>query len=246
MDDRPPLNNQTNTVSLEDIQPLNVNNAPPNEAFDARGEAHHINRVSVKPPPFWKSDPKLWFIQLEAQFDLSGVVQDSTKYNYVITAIDTDILTQVTDFVLNPPLNRKYECLKNRLINIYSESSEKKLRKLLSAISLGDRKPSQLVNEMSRLDGTSVSQEILKTLWLQHLPTQVQSVLATSSDTLENLSLMADKIAEIEQPQAFAVSQNNSNLVEVVQKLSKEVEELRRSRDRSLSRPVSTPCPNTQ
>lgn len=188
----------------------------------------YVSRVAIKPPPFWKSDPKLWFIQLEAQFELSHIVLDGTKYNHVLSAIDTDILTQVTDFLINPPQLGKYEGIKNRLISIYSDSSEKKLRKLLSETSLGDRKPSQLLNEMTRLGGSSVSQEILKTLWLQHLPTQIQSVLAASSDSLENLSKMADKIAEIEQPQSFAVAtDNHSNLVDLVQKLAQQVEELK-------------------
>lgn len=169
----------------------------------------YVSKVAIKPSPFWKSDPKLWFIQLEAQFELSHIVLDSTKYNHVLSAIDTDILTQVTDFLINPPQLGKYERIKNRLISIFSDSSEKKLRKLLSETSLGDRKPSQLLNEMTRLGGSSVSQEILKTLWLQHLPTQIQSVLEASSDSLENLSKMANKIAEIEQPQSFAVAADN-------------------------------------
>jgi len=40
-----------------------------------------VNRISIKVPPFWKVDPKLWFIQLEAQFELAHITVDQTKYN---------------------------------------------------------------------------------------------------------------------------------------------------------------------
>lgn len=207
--------------------------------------ARQVDRVSIKLPPFWKNDPKLWFIQLEAQFDLSNIVVDSTKYNYVVSAVDTEILTQVADFVTNPPATNKYEGIRSRLIDIYSESSEKKLRKLLSEVSLGDRKPSQLLNEMSRLGGSAVSEEILRTLWMQLLPSTVQSVLTTSSDSLENLAKMADKICEIDQPRVYATQTDDSTLLNMVKKLSEQVEELKTTqshqtahyhRDRSSSR----------
>ncbi|CAG9820036.1 unnamed protein product [Phaedon cochleariae] len=211
--------------------------------------AAQVDRVSVKLPPFWKNDPKLSFIQLEAQFQLSGINRDITKYNHVVSAIDTEILQQVADFVTNPPITHKYEGIKDRLINTFSDSNERKLRKLLSEIELGDKKPSQLLNEMIRLGSNSIPADLTKTLWMQRLPTHIQSVLTTSSDSIENLAKMADKIAEIEQPRTFAVEQNQNNLTGVIQQLVQEIAELKanynnldnsggsRTRSRSLSRP---------
>lgn len=193
---------------------MNVN--PPASASTNGNPEHLVDRVTIRPPPFWRADPKLWFVQLEAQFEISRITVDSTKYNYVVSAIDTDILTQIADFLLNPPTENKYEELKIRLIDIYSESNEKKLRKLLSEVSLGDKKPSQLLAEMSKLGGTSISQEVFRTLWMQHLPTHIQSVLTTSSDPLEKAK-MADKISETD----------SSNLAAAIEKLSKEVEQLK-------------------
>lgn len=188
-------------------------------------------RVSIKPPQFWRVDLKLWQIQLEAQFQIANVVQDTTKYNYVISTITTDIpqiITQVADFVVNPPVRNKYEEIKARLIDIYSDSNEKKLRKLLNEVSLGDKKPLQLLVEMSRLGGTAISQEVMKTLWMQHLPTNIQSVLTASSDSLDSFARMADRISEIEQPKAYSVAQdNNDNLAAAIEKLTRQVAELK-------------------
>lgn len=220
-------------------------------------QPQQINRVAMKPPPFWKSEPKLWFIQLEAQFDIAGITSDSTKYNYVISAIDTELLMHVTDFVTTPPTTDKYEGIKNKLIDSYSDSSEKNLRKLLSELDLGDRKPSHLLSEMTRLGGTSVTQELLKSLWLQRLPSQTQAILAMSNDPLPKLAQMADKITEIQQPQTFAVAANpaTNDMALTIERLGKQVEELRtsfqrssRHRRRSRSRPPNrsgTPVGNS-
>ncbi|GFS39777.1 hypothetical protein NPIL_12821 [Nephila pilipes] len=42
-----------------------------------------ITRVSIKPPPFRKPDTKIWFLQLETQFQNAAVTADQTKYDYV-------------------------------------------------------------------------------------------------------------------------------------------------------------------
>jgi hypothetical protein len=58
-----------------------------------------VSRVSLKIPPFWKSNPALWFKQLESQFINCGIVQDSTKYHAVVAAIESNILSEVSDVI---------------------------------------------------------------------------------------------------------------------------------------------------
>lgn len=94
---------------------------------------------------------------------------------------------------------------------------------------------------MSQLGSLSVSSELLKTLWLQRLPTTMQSILATSEDSLPNLARMADKISEIEQPQTYAVSSDavNKNMAETIKQLTEEIAELKssfRKQQRSTSK----------
>lgn len=209
-----------------------VQTAAQQETGEQSNTQQQVDKVSIKAPPFWKAEPRVWFIQLEAQFDLGGITQDTTKYNYVISAISTEVLTQVADFVTAPPAQNKYPELKKKLISLYSDSDEKRFRKLLSDMELGDRKPSQLLNEMVRLAGKSVSEQLLRTLWMARLPHQTQAVLTTSNDNLCNLAKMADKMAEIEQPRSYAVAsaprhQEYEEMTGVIHKLSLEVAELR-------------------
>lgn len=210
-----------------------------------------IARVSVKVPSFWKPDPKIWFIQLEAQFRNAGITSDQTKYDYVVSSIEADILTRVTDILLDPPQDDKYNAIKNRLISLYSETETQQIQKLLSEMELGDKKPSQLLCEMRNLAGTKVTDPFLKTLWLQRLPVNMRSILSVSSDDLSNLASMGDKIWELNpvSPQISNVISDgvDQNTIKSLQKqmseLTMEVSRISRNqqrgsfnRDRSKSR----------
>ncbi|XP_035209051.1 uncharacterized protein LOC118183563 [Stegodyphus dumicola] len=134
----------------------------------------NISRVFVKPYPFWKVNPTLWFAQLEAQFDIARITVDSTKFNRVISAIESDILNSVCDIVLHPPETGKYDALKTRLIELHSESEESMIRTLLQRLELSDQRPSQLLCRMRNVAG----EPLLKSLWISRLPQNIQSILA--------------------------------------------------------------------
>ncbi|XP_067128371.1 uncharacterized protein [Centruroides vittatus] len=210
--------------------------------------AVNVTWVAVKPPPFWKPNPTLWFVQLEAQFAISGISADSTKFNHVISAIESDVLNSVSDLILQPPASEKYEALKKRLIDLHSESQESKIRMLLQGLELGDQHPSQLLTRMRALAGETVGEPLLKSLWLSRLPANTQSILAALSEELPKLATIADKISDLTITQSVnsASSQqltHPSSLELQIEQLTKQVTELlaivhrERSRERNNTRP---------
>lgn len=162
-----------------------------------------VSHVAVKIPPLWKSNIKLWFIQLESNFELAKITNDATKYNHLITAIDPETLTAVSDILFSPPETNKYETLKERLIAEFSASENEQIRRLISELHLGNDKPSHMLRKMRELGGSNVKDDFLKTLWFQRLPPEIQTILSISSESLDNLAKMADKIADVR-----AVSEN--------------------------------------
>ncbi|GFU54985.1 uncharacterized protein NPIL_505081 [Nephila pilipes] len=88
---------------------------------------NQITHVAVKPSPFWKHKSALWFVRLETQFDLAKISLNTTNFNYVLSAVDSDILDSVSDLVLKPPENGRYEVLKKRSIEVHSESEASKI-----------------------------------------------------------------------------------------------------------------------
>ncbi|GFT21443.1 uncharacterized protein NPIL_426621 [Nephila pilipes] len=158
----------------------------------------HVSHVAAKLPPLWKQNIKLWFLQAEANFELSGIItNDVTKYNNVIAAIDSEILSVVSDLLFDPPHADRYTTLKNRLMQEFSDSENLQIRKLLPKLQLGDDKPSYLLRKMKELAGTAINDDFLRNLWLQRLPADIQTILSVSSEKLENLAKLADKIAEV-------------------------------------------------
>lgn len=204
----------------------------------------NITRVAVKPPPFWKPNPTLWFAQLEAQFSIAGITADSTKFYHVISAVESDILNSVSDLILKPPAEKKYEALKQRLIDLHSESQESKIRTLLQGLELGDQRPSQLLTRMRALAGETVGEPLLKSLWLSRLPPHTQSILAALNETLPQLAGIADKISGITSTpsinfataqtprQSDSLEQQVAELIQQVNKLTTTMQRRERSKDR--------------
>ncbi|XP_071821767.1 uncharacterized protein [Apostichopus japonicus] len=156
--------------------------------------------VSLKLPPFWPNDPTIWFAQVEAQFTTRGITSEQTQYAYVVASLQPEIAQEVRDLLLHPPAKQPYSTLKSELIKRTSASEQRRLHQLLISEELGDRKPSQLLRRMRQLLGDSkLDDNFLRQLFLQRLPTNVQLILATTSETIdvEQLAVIADKIMEV-------------------------------------------------
>ncbi|XP_015925323.2 uncharacterized protein [Parasteatoda tepidariorum] len=207
-------------------------------------ENQSVAHVAVKAPPFWKNNPALWFVRLEAQFDLAKITADITKFNHVLSAVESDILNYVSDLVLKPPENDKYEALKKRLVELHSESEASKIRTLLQGLELGDQRPSQLLTRMRSLAGDNVGDTLLKSLWLGRLPNGTQTILAALSEDLDQLATVADKINDLSIHQgvnsvAATSNSHTSRLEQQVAQLTQQVNELTAFVKRSRS-----PAPN--
>lgn len=211
----------------------------------------HIQKIGIKVPPFWHDCPEIWFAQIEAQFYIGKITSDNAKFNTVVASIESKVLGQVREAVLNPPNTDKYKFLKDLLISLYSDSEQSKIRKLLSEMSLGDQKPSQLLTEMKRLGGTAVTDEFMKTLWLSNLPQQTKAILSTNDVELSQLAILADKIMEVSQvsvqgiersanlektdPSTSSIDRRIESLTRVVEKLAKQSRRRRKSSSSSSS-----------
>lgn len=156
-----------------------------------------VNRI-MKIPPFWPEEPELWFAQLEGQFTICGVKEDEARYSYVVSKLEPRQAKEIRDVIVNPPADNKYQAIKRALIQRLTDSQGQRIRQLLEHEELGDRKPSQFLRHLRTLAGTTLPDEILRTLWLGRLPTNMQAILATrTSDRLEDVAEQADRIHEI-------------------------------------------------
>lgn len=155
-----------------------------------------VARVAIKIPPFWEEDPETWFAQIEMQFALNGITQDTTKFYYVASNLEHRHAKEVRDIIRNPPATEKYSKLKTELITRLSASEDHKIKQLLEREEIGDRTPSQFLRHIRDLAG-NIPDAILKSLWLGRLPRNTQAILASmDSKSLEEMGRVADKIHE--------------------------------------------------
>lgn len=224
----------TPTHPEEDSEGLNVNAAV-------------SQPKSFKLPPFWAHDPEMWFATVEYRFRIHQVKADSRKFDYIVDALPHEIVADIRDLILRPPITNAYETIKNTIIQRSTLSQQQRLHQLLNDQQLGDKKPSQLLRRMQQLAGDMSNSTgdtlIIKELFMSRLPRQVRAVLATADPgtTLDKLAEMADKIVEVIDTSTIqlnavvdrptldipaASSGDFSRLVEQVEKLSARVESL--------------------
>jgi len=166
-----------------------------------------VSSVAFRAPPFLKSNPRAWFLQMESCFKETGTKSDDRKFHRTVSALEAEVVIQVVDILANPPATDKYAALKERVMECYADSESKRLQTLLQGISLGDRRPSQLLREMRDLAGERMDDSLLKDLWLQRLPAHVRAVLVLCPSPLTALAGIADKVCEANaSPPNYAVA----------------------------------------
>ncbi|XP_075163235.1 uncharacterized protein LOC142235863 [Haematobia irritans] len=163
--------------------------------------------TSVKIPPFWKQNPKLWFIQVEAAFKVNRITRSETKYDHIIYNLDLETLEFASDIIMATTFEGcKYEVLKKKLISAFTESDEKKLRHLLLGHAICDQKPSHYLQMMRNAETGHVSESVLRALFYEQMPEKIKIILTGNKGNLEQ----ADKIMEQLNPSIFGIENNHS------------------------------------
>ncbi|XP_077559151.1 uncharacterized protein LOC144174362 [Haemaphysalis longicornis] len=165
---------------------------------------NEIAALAIHLPPYWEHNPAIWFLQAELQFALSGITSQERKFHYVVRALPATAAEEVADilasFIRNPPATA-YDQLKAALLERTAASERTCLQQLLYTEELGDGRPSQLLRRMTQLLGSraqAMDGALLRELFLQRLPANVQMVLATASSMdLPSLASLADKVMEV-------------------------------------------------
>ncbi|GFQ74894.1 transposon Tf2-9 polyprotein [Trichonephila clavata] len=192
--------------------------------------------TAVKILPYNFSDPQLWFFTCERTFALGvpkAITDTCTKFKYIVSNLPPEAAAIVRDLIITPDETDPYGAIKAQLIQRTGESSQQEIRKLLTGEELGDRKPSELLRTMNRRASShNVPKELMLELFLQQLPTSVQTILASITPiTVEKAAEVADRILEVSTPNvslstnAIASSSENRILQEI-ERLNRRIDDL--------------------
>lgn len=181
-------------------------------------------------PNFWIKEPELYFANIEATFFTHKVEDDLTKFQLVISSLGPEELKLIRPLLDPESPNRTYENLKKTLILEFSQSKQEKTRALLSQLKLDNQQPTTLLRKMRELADGAISDEFLKSMFLNQLPHYAQSILAISKEPLDALAKQADQILSFSTPyETQAVSRGHDS---VIAALASKIEELTLKVDR--------------
>lgn len=196
------LNNNINTLNTVGNGTTATGNSQEN------GQINSVNE-KVKLPEFVEENTDLWFWQVDAQFEAAGLTPrgntaqqnatDKKRYMTIIGQLPTRIMYKLSDLRENPPsAGTMYNTLKDRITKEFADSTQTKITKLLGEMSLGDRKPSQLLAEMrTKAANTPVTDQLLRELWQRSLPQEVRAILSAADNvSLAQSATQADRIME--------------------------------------------------
>lgn len=167
-----------------------------------------VEPLQIKLPPFWAASPSTWFLQVEAQFVVSRIKKEWSKYNLVVASLPQDIANSILDILQNPPEADQYTELKRILIERHSFSIEKRIRMLISDHEIGDRKPSEFYRFLKNIAGTSdtVSDDLIRKIWQSRLPNLINiALIPHTEEGLEKVLHLADNLFEAMQPSISSI-----------------------------------------
>ncbi|XP_037528629.1 uncharacterized protein LOC119405875 [Rhipicephalus sanguineus] len=169
------------------------------------------NASELKLPHFWPKNPRVWFSQVEARFQVRRITSQESKYLHVVAALPPDIADAIDDVLASPPSEKAYDELKSTVLKHLEVSEQTRLQQLLSHEELGDKRPSQLLHRMRQMLGQKASevrqQPLLRELFLQRLPQSTRMILAGSDDVaLERLAQLADRITDCTEPSKMPIA----------------------------------------
>lgn len=125
------------------------------------------------------------------------MTSDAGRFRQAATALPPRVAVEMKDVVLRPPEQDQYGALHATMMKRYGASRASKTRRLLELEEIGDRKPSQFLRHLRNLASNQVTDDMLKTIWLSHLPHFIQPALAGREDiSLDQLADIADVIRD--------------------------------------------------
>ncbi|XP_018644587.1 hypothetical protein Smp_190300 [Schistosoma mansoni] len=178
------MSDSIETHNLEDLSPVEIDT---------------VMTTKSRLPEFDRSDPELWFAQLEHYFTRHNIKSEGIRYRDLCSILPPSVAKEVRDLILDPPSPQPYTILRREIMNRLSLSDSQGIQRLFQGETLGDRSPSQFLRHLQVLMGdNTVGEAVLKQGWIQALSCYVQHCLdAQDPETsLSHLARIADRIME--------------------------------------------------
>ena len=147
-------------------------------------------------PTFSQESPELWFKVLEASFEEQKIFKEITRFRCTLIKLKPSHLEVVAE-LLRVDHPQPYTEMKKLLIQNFGASDQERYV-AVTRMKLGNDKPSELLRKMKSsfygkpLDGVLI--ELLRSLFLQALPSEIRLYLIGDDISLDDIAQKADAI----------------------------------------------------
>ena len=84
----------------------------------SKEEETRLAPKSIKLLPFWTKTPGTWFYDIEFIFNITGVMDSVTKFNYVVISLDSSTIIKIQEVWNKPDEADRYNQIKTTLLEI--------------------------------------------------------------------------------------------------------------------------------
>lgn len=126
------------------------------------------------------------------EFWFGGCEDERQRFNIVMAQLPAKFFNVLAGRNLTEA-EKPYTAMKEALLKEFTMSEAERVSKLLENVTLGDKRPGDLLREMRQLSATS-DENLVKGLWLRQLPPTLAAQLATNIEPLDTLGTSANAI----------------------------------------------------
>ena len=185
--------------------------------------------------PTYNRNINAWLAHVDAFLGEIPDITDGARYGALLGAIPTDIISGVQHILDNPPATgSRYQTLKDALKTRYVKEDDESNYQQLLTITQGDMLPSELLQEMKRLNGRRVGKlppSVLRSMHLNKLQSEIQPLIEAVGSALDDdeYATLADKVFKRQNRAAInAVMLDTGPDVNALHNKRDEISELRR------------------
>jgi len=177
----------------------------------AKNQQAATPRKELRLPPFKEENPIAWFKQAEAYFRIHGKTDRELWFFYVqwaLTPLQEKLVQDIIFTDYTPP--NAYGLLKERLLQLYEKSEQARCRKLVDLPSIGGRRPSKLLAEMSTLcPKGEQNSNLFRYMFYFRLPPRIQELLGEDdqSSVVELAARVDTFVSACSLPQRYILRQ---------------------------------------
>ena len=152
----------------------------------------YVGRVSVKPPVFYRSNPGVWFRQMESQFVFAGIANDETKFHHILAAFPEDV-------AINLPMGiDNYRDIKEHICGIFRKSKQEMIEEAPGNDFIGRPKTFIVLMRIQRMlaeCNLTLDDDVIKHRLMQAMSISVKTALSAHLELpVEQFAKLADTI----------------------------------------------------